>query len=205
MYIDEEDDDVTFKVAYDTRDHGDHVLDAGMYGWGPCAPWNSWCLLEPVGDAPGQAPVEGAFTKWAKAQPLDAAVEGENGAEQPPSSAGEGGGGLLSRWHHCLRSLAERWSRLSCAEKAPLLASAAGLTSGARQKPQGAPGVSTAVGSGRGRKRPPSKRGGVRGRARDADGVPAPALLESIKRKHRCKDGAMCRWHSLPCEWLVAP
>ena len=166
-------DDVTFKVSYDKGDHGDHVLDAGMYGWGPCAPWQSWCLLERVDHTPGQAPMEGAFTKWAKAQPPDSAA-GEAGEEETG-----------------LRSLAERWSCLSWDEKAPLLASAARLTSGARQKPQDAP----AAGSGRRRKRP-SKRGGVQGRARDSDGVPAPALLESIKRKHRCKDGAMCRWHS---------
>ena len=164
-------------MAYDKGDHGDHVLDAGMYGWGPDAPWHSWCLLARVDDAPGQAPIEGAFTQWAKAQ--------------PPDSAGEGEGGL--------RSLAERWSRLSWGEKAPLLAAAgAGLTSGARHDRQGAPALSKTVGSGRRRKQPPSKRGGVRGRARDSDGVPAPALLESIKRKHRCKDGAMCRWRSPP-------
>ena len=188
MYVDEEDgdDDVTFKVAYDKGDHdkgdhGDHVLDAGMYGWGTGAPWDSWCLLERVGvgDAPGQAPIEGAFTRWAKAQPRD--------------SAGEGEGGLLSGWLEHLRSLAERWSSLSWGEKEPLLASAAGSTAGA-----GAPAVSRTVGRVRRRKQPPSKRGGTRGRARDSDGVPAPALLESIKRKHRCKDGAMCRWRSPP-------
>ena len=88
MYVDEADfqDDVTFKVAYDKGDHGDHVLDDGMYGWGPCAPWQSWCLLEHVGDAPGQAPIQGAFTKWA--------------AAQPPDSAGEAGEGEMAcvRW-----------------------------------------------------------------------------------------------------------
>jgi hypothetical protein len=168
-------DDVTFKVAYDKGDHGDHVLDEGLYGWGPCAPWQSWCLLEPVCDAPGQAPIEGAFMKWAAAQPPDSAGE-----------AVEGGNGL--------RSLAERWSRLSRQVKAPLLAAAARLTSGARQTPQGPP----AARSDRRRKQRSSKRGGVQGRARDSDSVPAPALLESIKRKHRCKDGAMCRWLSPP-------
>jgi hypothetical protein len=168
-------DDVTFKVAYDKGDHGDHVLDDGMYGWGPCAPWQSWCLLERVGDAPRQVPIQGAFTMWA--------------AAQLPGSAGEAGEG-----GNVLRSLAERWSSLSRDEKAPLLASAARLTSGAREKRRDAP----AAGIDRRRKQRPSKRGGVAGRARDSDGVPAPALLESIKRKHRCNDGAMCRWLSPP-------
>ena len=174
----DEDDDLTFKVAYDKGDHGEHVLDAGMYGWGPCAAWESWCLLVRVGDPNGQAPTAcgGGFTRWAEAQLPDSAGEGEGG-----------GGGLLSGWPR-LRALAASWSRLPWSERSSWMATS-------DEEQQGTPEARTRqVRTRQARKQPSSKRGGVRGRTRDSDGVPAPALHESIKRKHRCKDGAMCRW-----------
>lgn len=38
-----------------------------------------------------------------------------------------------------------------------------------------------------------AKRGGVTSRKRESSGAPAPALIASLARRHRCKDGAMCR------------
>jgi hypothetical protein len=175
-YIDE-DEDVCFEVLYDKGDEGVHVLDAGKYAWGPAAPWESWCLIEAVSiHAGGTLEHWGAFTAWAQGQP-------------PPNEAGEGEGDSGSQ--PPLRVLAERWSGLPREERAPLLVAAAGSTSGAGQEQQGTKAAT-------GGRKPQSKRGAVRGRRRDFSGVPAAALLESTKRRHRCKDGVMCRCCSCP-------
>jgi hypothetical protein len=174
-------------VSYDKGDVGDHVLDADTYAWGHGAPWNSWCLLEESGTVE-PAPDEGggAFTKWAQTQPTVSAVEG--GSAGPPP----------------LRDLAERWLGLPWSERETLLKAAAGSASGgstsggstsnARQERRGSPAVTQR----RGRTKRTTKRGGVLGRKRDSGGVPAAALLESITRRHRCKDGAMCRCCASP-------
>ena len=156
---------ITFIASYDDDNDAKHALLASAYAWGPAAPWDSWCLL-----------VE---------------VHSGNGPQEPPLVEG----GAFTQWMRAssepdvqrdpdvrLQAMVERWLLLPQSEREALVQAAKGPMRGAREQPEG-----------QNTRKPPDRRGGVRGRKRAFDGVPAPALLASIQRKHRCKDGAMCR------------
>lgn len=167
----DEDEEVNFTVAYDdtdydTGDSGEHTFDPLAYAWGPAAPWGSWCLLESSGNATATAEQMGAFTEWAQTQTPIPYEEGVSDARWPP-----------------LRVLAERWSRLPASEREPLLQARA-VVEVPCHTPQQTPQK---------KRKQSNKRGGVKGRQRDRTNALAPALLASMRRKHRCRDGALCR------------
>ena len=127
---------------------------------------------------------------WGPAAPWDSwclLVEEHSGTgpREPPLVEG----GAFTQWMRAfgepdvrLQTMVERWLLLPQSEREALVQAAKGPMRGAREQPEG-----------QNTRRPPDRRGGVRGRKRAFDGVPAPALLASIQRKYRCKDGAMCR------------
>ena len=120
-----------------------------------------------------------------RSRPLDPQPTPNRVRSQPPLVEG----GAFTQWMRAfgepdvrLQTMVERWLLLPQSEREALVQAAKGPMRGAREQPEG-----------QNTRRPPDRRGGVRGRKRAFDGVPAPALLASIQRKYRCKDGAMCR------------